>query len=50
MQKLFTVFVNNIPTAVDSKWLFGVFEKCGRVSEVFIPNTKNKGGRRYGFV
>ena len=41
-QKQFSIFVNNIPDVVDPKWLFEIFEKCGKVSEVFIPNNKNK--------
>ena len=44
------MFVNNIPFVVDAKWLFGIFERCGRVEEVFIPFKRNKAGKKFGFV
>lgn len=30
--------------------MWGVFAKWGEVVDIFIPNKRNKDGRRFGFV
>ncbi|XP_058755922.1 uncharacterized protein LOC131629137 [Vicia villosa] len=41
-------------TDFDDKWkakdMYEVFKKMGDIDEVYIPNKKDKRGRRYGFV
>ena len=49
-QGISSIFVNNIPDIVDSRWLFGIFEKCGAIEEVYIPFKRNRGGRKFDFI
>ncbi|KAL7211067.1 hypothetical protein ACSBR2_014032 [Camellia fascicularis] len=48
---LFTVFVDNIPSSLDAKSLFKLFNKFGVVKDVFIPFKRRKAtNTRFGFV
>ncbi|KAL7161623.1 hypothetical protein ACSBR2_042151 [Camellia fascicularis] len=52
MGGLFTLFVDNIPEAMNPKRLYGLFSKFGIVKDVFIPMKKRKAttGSKFGFV
>lgn len=45
-----TFYFSRFPEGVKERDLWQIFQKWGKVWEVFIPKTKNKGGHRYGFV
>ncbi|KAL7228748.1 hypothetical protein ACSBR2_007444 [Camellia fascicularis] len=48
---LFTVFVDNLPSAMDAKILFNLFTKFGIVKDVFIPAKRRiVTNSRFGFV
>ncbi|XVF31256.1 hypothetical protein REPUB_Repub16aG0129800 [Reevesia pubescens] len=44
-----TVFVNNIPPKVIWRWLGKVFQRFGRVVDVFKPRRNSKRGNRIDF-
>ncbi|KAL7170882.1 hypothetical protein ACSBR2_035690 [Camellia fascicularis] len=47
----FTVFVDNIPTAMDAKALYNLFTKFGIVKDAYIPFKRRKvTNTRFGFV
>jgi len=49
--KEFSVFISNIPEKLDKYGLKGIFNKAGKVSDVYIPEGKvTASRRRYGFV
>ncbi|XVF17060.1 hypothetical protein REPUB_Repub10bG0084600 [Reevesia pubescens] len=48
--KVFTVFVNNLPQEANHRWVTTIFQKFGRVVDVFLPVKRSKWGRRIGFV
>jgi len=43
-------FFSNFPNGVGEKDMVRVFQKWGRVKDVFISRRLNKWGRRFGFV
>ncbi|KAH1230119.1 TNF receptor-associated factor 1b [Glycine max] len=45
-----TFYFCRFPSWVTEKDLWQTFQKWGKVWEVFIPKSKNKGGHRFGFV
>ncbi|KAH1246114.1 Kelch domain-containing protein 4 [Glycine max] len=45
-----TFFFTRFPEHTNAKDLWAHFKKWGDVREIFIPNTRNKMGRRYGFA
>ncbi|KAL7170505.1 hypothetical protein ACSBR2_035388 [Camellia fascicularis] len=48
---VFTVFVDNIPSAMDAKALFKLFSNFGIVKEAFIPYKRRQAtNSRFGFV
>ncbi|GMP28256.1 hypothetical protein CsSME_00003879 [Camellia sinensis var. sinensis] len=48
---LFTVFVDNLPSAMDAKALFKLFSQFGIVKNVFIPFKRRTVSKsRFGFV
>lgn len=48
---LFTVFVDNIPSSLDAKSLFKLYNKFGVVSDVYIPSKRRIAtNSRFGFV
>ncbi|CAL5380603.1 unnamed protein product [Camellia sinensis] len=48
---IFTVFVDNIPSAMDANVLFKLFTKFGIVKDAFIPfKRRNVTNSRFGFV
>ncbi|XVF28383.1 hypothetical protein REPUB_Repub15cG0024900 [Reevesia pubescens] len=47
---VFTVFVNNVPPKVHWRWLRRVFQRFGKVVDVFIPKKRNRMGSKMGFV
>ncbi|XP_028109240.1 serine/arginine-rich splicing factor SC35-like [Camellia sinensis] len=49
--EVFTVFVDNLPSSMNSKGLSFLFNKFGVVKDVFIPDKTRKATRtRFGFV
>ncbi|KAH7851905.1 hypothetical protein Vadar_018205 [Vaccinium darrowii] len=49
-QKLFTLFVANIPEMTDRTCLTKVFNKYGVIKEVLILVKRSKNGSRFAFV
>lgn len=47
---LFTLFVDNIPTARNQSWLETLFSNYGIVRDSFIPAKRSKRGSKFGFV
>ncbi|KAL7203349.1 hypothetical protein ACSBR2_016608 [Camellia fascicularis] len=48
---LFTVFVDNLPSAMDAKTLFKLFTQFGIVKDAFIPfKRRTVSNSRFGFV
>ncbi|XVF19035.1 hypothetical protein REPUB_Repub11eG0075800 [Reevesia pubescens] len=47
---VFTVFVNNLPPKVHWRWVKTVFQKFGRVVDIFLPRKNSRNGHRFGFV
>ena len=45
-----TFYFSRFPEGMMEKDLWRIFQKWGKVWEVFIPRTKNKLGHRFGFV
>jgi hypothetical protein len=43
-------FFTNFPVEVKTMELWGLFNKFGKVGEVYIPNKLDKKGHRFGFV
>lgn len=43
-------YFTNFPEEITKRELWSHFSQWGEVKEVFIPNRRNKEGRRYGFV
>jgi hypothetical protein len=43
-------FISNFPDAATTGELWKLFQKFGRVGEVYIPKKVDKKGRRFGFV
>ena len=43
-------YFSHFPDFVNETYLWNLFQEWGKVWEVFIPNSKNKQGQRYGFV
>ncbi|XVF38373.1 hypothetical protein REPUB_Repub20aG0095900 [Reevesia pubescens] len=50
LPKVFTVFVNNLPQRANQRWLSTIFQKFGRVVDVFIPLKRSKWGKKIAFV
>ncbi|XVF11023.1 hypothetical protein REPUB_Repub07fG0233500 [Reevesia pubescens] len=48
--RVFSVFVNNIPTRVHWRWLRKIFQWHGTVIDVFIPKKRSSSGKKFGFV
>ncbi|XVF31684.1 hypothetical protein REPUB_Repub17cG0013000 [Reevesia pubescens] len=48
--EVFTVFVNNLPQRATVNWVAKVFQKFGKIEDVFILFKKSRWGRRIGFV
>ncbi|XVF25458.1 hypothetical protein REPUB_Repub13aG0213900 [Reevesia pubescens] len=48
--RVFSVFVNNIPTRVHWRWLRKIFQWHGMVIDVFIPKKRSSSGKKFGFV
>ncbi|KAL7163900.1 hypothetical protein ACSBR2_039921 [Camellia fascicularis] len=48
---IFTVLVDNLPSSMDPKGLFHLFEKFGVVKDIFIPQKRRRNtNTRFGFV
>ena len=45
-----TFYFSRFPEGIKEKDLWQIFQKWGKVWEVFIPKSKNKEGHRFGFV
>ena len=45
-----TFYFSRFPEGIMEKDMWQIFQKWGKVWEVFIPRTKNKLGHRFGFV
>ena len=45
-----TFYFSRFPEGMMEKDMWRIFQKWGKVWEVFIPRTKNKLGHRFGFV
>ena len=45
-----TFYFSRFPEGIKEKDLWQIFQKWGKVWEVFIPKSKNKKGHRFGFV
>ena len=45
-----TFYFSRFPEGIKEKDLWQIFQKWGKVWEVFIPKSKNKKGHRLGFV
>lgn len=45
-----TFFFTHFPENFDARSMWGVFQKWGKVVDLFIPNRRNKEGWRFGFV
>lgn len=43
-------FFTHFPDSVDEKELWKVFQRRGRVWNVYIPRKRDKEGQRFGFV
>ncbi|XVF31073.1 hypothetical protein REPUB_Repub16aG0114000 [Reevesia pubescens] len=50
ISKVFAVFVNNLPLKADSRWIAKVFNRFGKVVDVFVPKKRSRWGRKIGFV
>ncbi|GAB2276253.1 hypothetical protein Dimus_010984 [Dionaea muscipula] len=48
--KICTIFVEDIPDAMDRAAILRLFVKFGVVRDVFIPRKRSKTGKRFGFV
>ncbi|XVF24431.1 hypothetical protein REPUB_Repub13aG0127300 [Reevesia pubescens] len=48
--EVFTVFVNNLPPKVHWRWVKTVFQKFGRVVNVFLPRKNSRNGHIFRFV
>ncbi|XVE93783.1 hypothetical protein REPUB_Repub01dG0224600 [Reevesia pubescens] len=49
-EQVFTVFVNNLPQEANPSWVTTVFQRFGRVVDVFLPKNRSRWGRKFGFV
>ncbi|KAL7260647.1 hypothetical protein ACSBR1_006334 [Camellia fascicularis] len=48
---VFTVFVDNRPSSMDTKGLFNLFGKFGVVNDIFIPQKRRRNtNTRFGFI
>lgn len=47
--RITSFYFTHFPDNFGEKELWGVFQRYGRVWEVFIPSKKDKGGKRFGF-
>uniref|UniRef100_K7MMW2 RRM domain-containing protein n=1 Tax=Glycine max TaxID=3847 RepID=K7MMW2_SOYBN len=45
-----TFYFSRFPEGIKEKDLWQIFQKWGKVWEVFIPKSKNKEGHKFGFV
>lgn len=43
-------FFTEFPDHYGAKDMWSIFQRFGRVFEVFIPNKRDKRGKRFGFV
>ncbi|KAK8626240.1 hypothetical protein V6N13_133891 [Hibiscus sabdariffa] len=48
--KCFSVFVGNLSTKVNWRYLKKLFQRYGRVLDVFIPKKTDLSGSKFGFV
>ncbi|GKV13925.1 hypothetical protein SLEP1_g24884 [Rubroshorea leprosula] len=45
-----TFFFYNFPEELEAKFLWNCFQMYGKVVDVYVPNKRDKRGKRFGFV